>query len=184
MNVTETALPGVFVIEPRVHGDERGFFLESYNRRAFAQATGIDSLFVQDNHSRSTRGVLRGLHYQLQQPQGKLVRVTAGEVFDVAVDLRRSSAHFGQWAGVHLSAQNHRQLWVPPGFAHGFLVLSDSADFLYKTTDYYAPQFERCVIWNDPQIGIRWPALPGGQLPQLSVKDRSAPALADAEVYA
>lgn len=183
MGTVKTSLRGVLIIEPKVHGDERGFFLESYNRQRFAAETGTDVDFVQDNHSRSTRGVLRGLHYQLQQPQGKLVRVVSGEVFDVAVDLRRSSPQFGQWVGVHLSALNHRQLWVPPGFAHGFLVLSGSADFLYKTTDYYAPQFERCLAWDDPDIGIQWPALELGMTPQLSAKDRGAPRLADAEVY-
>ena len=183
MQVIETALPGVLIFEPKIFGDARGFFLESFSKRRFAEATGLATDFVQDNHSRSARGVLRGLHYQLQQAQGKLVRVAAGEVFDVAVDLRRSSPHFGRWGGVHLSADNQRQLWVPPGFGHGFLVLSEHADFLYKTTDYYAPQFERSIAWNDPDIGIDWPALPDGVQPQLSAKDRDAPRLSAAEVY-
>lgn len=168
MKVTPTDLPGVLVIEPRVFGDERGFFLESFNQLAFNEATGLDVRFVQDNHSRSTKGVLRGLHYQIKQPQGKLVRVVRGAVFDVAVDVRKSSPHFGKWVGVELSEDNHRQLWVPAGFAHGFLVTSDSADFLYKTTDYYAPEFERCIAWNDETIGIRWPK---GVAPRLSLKD-------------
>lgn len=180
MKVTETALPGVLVLEPKVFGDARGFFLESYNRARFAEATGVDVDFVQDNHSRSACGVLRGLHYQIRQPQGKLVRVVSGAVFDVAVDLRRSSPTFGRWAGVELSAENQRQLWVPPGFGHGFLVLSETADFLYKTTDYYAPEHERGVAWNDPAIGVAWP-LDGA--PQLSAKDAAACLLADAEVF-
>ena len=183
MEVVETDLPGVLILEPKIFGDARGFFLESYNKRVFNEATGLAMEFVQDNHSRSARGVLRGLHYQLQQAQGKLVRVAAGEVFDVAVDLRRSSPHFGRWVGVHLSADNRRQLWVPPGFAHGFLVLSAHADFLYKTSTYYTPQFERAVVWDDPEIGIDWPELPDGLQLQLSDKDRHAPRLADAEVY-
>ena len=157
MKVVETAIPDVLIIEPKVFGDERGFFYESFNAAAFEAATGLKRSFVQDNHSKSQRGVLRGLHYQIQQPQGKLVRVVAGEVFDVAVDLRRSSPSFGRWVGVHLSAQNQRQLWIPEGFAHGFVVLSESAEFLYKTTDYYAPAHERSLLWNDPQIGIGWP---------------------------
>jgi dTDP-4-dehydrorhamnose 3,5-epimerase len=177
----QTALPEVLILEPKVFGDARGFFFESFNERAFAQATGLSVNFVQDNHSRSARGVLRGLHYQLQQPQGKLVRVVRGSVFDVAVDLRRSSPHFGLWVGVELSEHNHRQLWVPPGFAHGFLVTSESADFLYKTTDYYAPEHERCIAWNDPALGIEWP-LDGA--PQLSGKDQQGQLLAQAEVYA
>lgn len=181
MRVSATELPEVLVLEPKVFGDARGFFLESYNRARFAEATGVDLDFVQDNHSRSARGVLRGLHYQIRQPQGKLVRVVSGAVFDVAVDLRRSSPTFGRWAGVELSADNQRQLWVPPGFGHGFLVLSDTADFLYKTTDYYAPEHERAVVWNDAAIGIVWP-LEGA--PQLSAKDAAAPVLADAEVFA
>lgn len=181
MQVTSTDLPEVLIIEPKVFGDARGFFLESFNAKAFAEATGVDLPFVQDNHSRSAQGVLRGLHYQIQQAQGKLVRVVRGAVFDVAVDVRRSSPNFGRWVGVELSEDNHRQLWVPPGFAHGFLVLSDSADFLYKTTDYYAPEHERSVLWNDPAIGIDWP-LPGE--PLLSGKDQAGVLLKDAEVFA
>lgn len=168
MNVTELALPGVFLIEPRVFGDDRGFFYESFNHARFEKAIGTQVSFVQDNHSRSARHVLRGLHYQIQQPQGKLVRVVQGEVFDVAVDLRRDSPTFGRWVGEILSEQNKRQLWIPEGFAHGFLVLSESAEFLYKTTDYYAPEHERCIIWNDPEVGIDWPT--NGQ-PLLSDKD-------------
>ena len=182
MKATRLAIPDVVLIEPKVFGDERGFFMESFNQRAFNEATGTDHQFVQDNHSRSSRGVLRGLHYQIQQPQGKLVRVTSGAVFDVAVDLRKSSATFGQWVGAELSAENHHQLWVPPGFAHGFLVLSSSADFLYKTTDYYAPEHERSVAWNDPDIGIKWPDV--GTAPTLSGKDDSATSLALAEAFA
>jgi dTDP-4-dehydrorhamnose 3,5-epimerase len=180
MNVTASELPGVLLLEPKVFGDARGFFMESYNRRAFAQA-GITAEFVQDNHSRSARNVLRGLHYQLRQPQGKLVRVVAGEIFDVAVDLRRSSAAFGRWAGFHLSAENKRMLWIPPGFAHGFLSLSDPAEVLYKATDFYAPEDERCVAWNDPAIGIRWP-LQGA--PLISAKDAGGLSLQAAETYA
>ncbi|MDD1608437.1 MAG: dTDP-4-dehydrorhamnose 3,5-epimerase, partial [Methylococcaceae bacterium] len=157
MKVIPTAIPDVLILEPNVFGDVRGFFYESFNQNAFAQATGLDVQFVQDNHSRSSQGVLRGLHYQIQQPQGKLVRVVRGAVFDVVVDIRRSSPTFGQAVGLELSEENHRQLWIPPGFAHGFLVLSDRAEFLYKTTDYYAPEFERCLIWNDATIGIEWP---------------------------
>ena len=184
MNAQSTAIEGVFVLEPKVFGDARGFFMESYNRRAFREATGLDIDFVQDNHSRSRKGVLRGLHYQIQQPQGKLVRVTSGAVFDVAVDIRRGSPTFGRWVGVELSADNHRQLWVPPGMAHGFVVLSESADFLYKTTDYYAPQFERSIAWNDPAIGIDWPlAAHGITEPLLSDKDRAGLPLAQAEVF-
>lgn len=181
MNVTPTAIPDVLIIEPKVFGDERGFFLESFNQRAFSQATGLDVQFVQDNHSRSARGVLRGLHYQLQQPQGKLVRVVQGEVFDVAVDLRKSSPTFGQWVGETLSADNKRQLWIPQGFAHGFVVLSETAEFLYKTTDYYAPAHERCIAWNDPTIGIVWPQ---GLQPQLSAKDQAGLPLAQAPLPA
>lgn len=181
MQVIPTAIPEVLIIEPKVFGDTRGFFFESYNERAFAQASGLVVPFVQDNHSRSAQGVLRGLHYQIRQPQGKLVRVVRGSVFDVAVDLRKSSPTFGQWVGVELSESNHRQLWVPPGFAHGFLVTSESADFLYKTTDYYAPEHERCIAWDDPAIGIRWP-LEGA--PQLSAKDKAGLALAQAETFA
>lgn len=169
MKVTPTPIADVFILEPRVFGDQRGFFLESFNQRAFNAATGTDFNFVQDNHSRSAKNVLRGLHYQLGQPQGKLVRVVRGAVFDVAVDIRPASPTFGQWFGLELSEENHRQLWVPPGLAHGFLVLSDSAEFLYKTTDYYAPEQERCIVWDDPTLGIAWP-LEGGA-PLLSGKD-------------
>lgn len=179
MKVTPTAIPDVLLIEPRVFGDARGFFFESFNRQGFREATGLDLDFVQDNHSRSGKGVLRGLHYQIEQPQGKLVRVVRGAVFDVAVDIRQGSATFGQWVGTELSEDNHRQLWIPPGFAHGFMVLSDSADFLYKTTDYYAPAHERCIAWNDPDIGIDWPA---HVVPQLSAKDQGGKRLADADL--
>jgi len=181
MNVIPTSIPDVLIIEPKVFGDARGFFFESFNQAAFNQATGFDVQFVQDNHSRSGLGVLRGLHYQIQQPQGKLVRVVRGAVFDVAVDIRRSSPTFGQWEGVELSEDNHRQLWVPPGFAHGFVVLSETADFLYKTTDYYAPAFERCILWNDPAIGIDWHLT---EQPKLSSKDAVGTLLAQAEVFA
>ncbi len=181
MNVIETDLPGVLILEPTVRGDERGFFQESWNARTFAEATGQHVSFVQDNHSRSARHVLRGLHFQLHQPQGKLVRVVAGEVFDVAVDLRRSSPCFGSWTGVRLSAANHRQLWVPPGFAHGFLVLSDSADFLYKTTEYWLPQWDRALAWDDPTVAIDWPL--EGALPHLAAKDAAAPRWPDLETY-
>ncbi|AQU99946.1 dTDP-4-dehydrorhamnose 3,5-epimerase [Desulfococcus multivorans] len=170
----------VLIIEPRVFGDERGFFFESFNQKIFQQATGLEVAFVQDNHSRSGRGVLRGLHYQIRQPQGKLVRVVSGAVFDVAVDIRRSSPFFGQWVGTELTESNHRQLWIPSGFAHGFLVLSDSADFLYKTTDYYAAEFERCIAWNDPEIDIRWPI---ETPPTLSSKDKAGVPLKQAEVF-
>jgi len=180
MKVIPTNIPDVLIIEPKVFGDSRGFFFESFNQQAFNKATGQNLQFVQDNHSRSAKGVLRGLHYQIQQPQGKLVRVTSGAVFDVAVDIRKSSPTFGQWAGVELNAENHRQLWVPAGFAHGFVVLSDTADFLYKTTDYYAPEFERCVAWNDPAVGIVWPI---DQEPQLSGKDQQGALLNNAEVF-
>jgi dTDP-4-dehydrorhamnose 3,5-epimerase len=184
MQIIPTALPDVLTLEPKVYGDERGFFMESFNARDFARATGLHVDFVQDNHSRSARGVLRGLHYQIEQPQGKLVRVVRGAVFDVAVDLRRGSPDFGRWAGVELSEGNRRQLWVPPGFAHGFLVLSESADFLYKTTDYYAPPFERCIAWNDPAIGINWPlAAHGIAEPILSDKDRAGLPLAQADLF-
>lgn len=179
MKVTPTTIPDVLLIEPKVFGDARGFFFESFNRQGFREATGLDLDFVQDNHSRSGKGVLRGLHYQIEQPQGKLVRVVRGAVFDVAVDIRRGSATFGQWVGTELSEDNHRQLWIPPGFAHGFMVLSDSADFLYKTTDYYAPAHERCIAWNDPDIGINWPA---DVVPQLSAKDQGGKRLADADL--
>lgn len=178
MNVIETAIPDVLILEPKVFGDERGFFFESFNHKVFTEATGLDVSFVQDNHSRSAKGVLRGLHYQVTQPQGKLVRVVRGTVFDVAVDIRPASPHFGKWVGVELSEENQRQFWVPPGFAHGFLVLSDSADFLYKTTDYYAPQFERCIAWNDPDLAIAWP---GGVTPVLSAKDQLGKRLSEAE---
>ena len=181
LDASPSALPEVLILQPRVFGDARGFFLESFNAQDFAAATGIEASFVQDNHSRSSAGVLRGLHYQIRQPQGKLVRVVRGRVFDVAVDLRRSSPRFGQWAGVELSEDNHRQLWIPPGFAHGFLVLSETADFLYKTTDYYAPEWDRGIRWDDPDIGVQWP-LDG--VPTLSDKDRRQPLLRDAEVYA
>ncbi len=181
LSVTPTALPEVLMLEPRVFGDPRGFFLESFNARRFAEATGLRPAFVQDNHSRSSQGVLRGLHYQLRQPQGKLVRVVRGRVFDVAVDLRRSSPSFGRWAGVELSEDNHRQLWIPPGFAHGFLVLSEHADFLYKTTDYYAPEHERSLRWDDPTVGIDWPL--AGLVPTLSAKDQAGAWLGSAECF-
>lgn len=179
MKATPTELPEVLLIEPRVFGDDRGFFFESWNARDFA-AAGIAEPFVQDNHSRSARGVLRGLHYQIRQPQGKLVRVLSGEIFDVAVDLRRSSPRFGQWTGVSLTAASHQSLWVPAGFAHGFCVISEFAEVLYKTTDFYAPEFERAVLWNDPDIGITWP-LAG--TPLLSGKDQQASRLRDAELF-
>ena len=180
MKVTPGALPEVLMLEPRVFGDERGFFLESYNQRVFREATGVDADFVQDNHSRSARNVLRGLHYQLKQAQGKLVRVVAGEVFDVAVDLRRSSPRFGRWMGLHLSAENKRMLWIPAGFAHGFLALKEATEVLYKATDYYAPEHERCVLWNDPDIAIDWP-LAG--VPLVSEKDGRGVALKLAESF-
>lgn len=178
MNVVKTAIPDVLIIEPKVFGDDRGFFFESFNLRLFQEKTGRSPTFVQDNHSRSGRNVLRGLHYQIKQPQGKLVQVAVGEVFDVAVDLRKSSPTFGKWEGAVLSAENKRQLWVPPGFAHGFLVLSESANFLYKTTDYYAPEHERCIIWNDPDVGIDWPVK--GE-PILAAKDKAGRRLKDAD---
>lgn len=181
INVIATALPDVKIIEPKVFGDERGFFYESFNARDFARETGVSEAFVQDNHSRSAKGVLRGLHYQIQHPQGKLVRVVSGEVFDVVVDIRRSSPSFGKWVGVYLSADNKRQLWVPPGFAHGFCVTSESAEFLYKTTDYWFPEFERSLLWNDPSLGIEWP-LDGA--PQVAAKDAAGRPLAEAEVFA
>jgi len=180
LNVIATRLPDVLIIEPKVFGDERGFFYESFNAQAFAEATGRVVQFVQDNHSRSAKGVLRGLHYQIEQSQGKLVRVTTGEVLDVAVDIRRSSPTFGQWTSVRLSGQNHRQLWIPPGFAHGFVVLSESADFLYKTTDYYAPSAERCIRWDDPELAIDW-ELEGA--PILSAKDQAGSALREADLF-
>jgi dTDP-4-dehydrorhamnose 3,5-epimerase len=181
LNAIETPLGGLFVLEPKVFGDERGFFMESYNERIFSGLIGAAMPFVQDNHSRSGRGVLRGLHYQVRQAQAKLVRVVQGAVFDVAVDVRRASPTFGRWFGVELSAENKRQLWVPVGFAHGFLVLSETADFLYKTTDYYAPEHERCIAWNDPAVGVDWPL--AGAEPRLSAKDRTGQALAEAEVF-
>lgn len=181
MKATPLAIPDVLLLEPRVFGDERGFFYESFNQAVFDKAVGRQVKFVQDNHSRSVRNVLRGLHYQIRQPQGKLVRVVAGEVFDVAVDIRKSSPTFGQWVGERLSAENKRQMWVPEGFAHGFVVLSEHAEFLYKTTDYYAPEYERCIAWNDPALGIQWPFQ--GE-PALSVKDRQGKLLAEAEHFA
>ncbi len=181
MQVIPTAIPDLLIIEPKVFGDDRGFFFESFNARAFEQATGINRPFVQDNHSKSARNVLRGLHYQIQNPQGKLVRVTQGEVYDVAVDLRKSSKSFGQWVGVHLSAENKRQFWVPEGFAHGFVVLSETAEFLYKTTDYYAPEFERSLLWSDPALAIQWPM--DGE-PKLAAKDAAAKLLSEADVFA
>jgi dTDP-4-dehydrorhamnose 3,5-epimerase len=183
MNVIATPLEGLLLLEPRVFGDDRGFFYESFNARTFAQLTGVTLPFVQDNHSRSAKGVLRGLHYQIQQAQGKLVRVTTGAVFDVVVDVRKSSPTFGQWYGLELSAENKRQLWIPPGFAHGFAVTSEHAEFLYKTTDYWAPEFERAILWNDPAIGIDWPAEIAAA-PLLSGKDKVGALLADAEVFA
>ncbi|MCU7373152.1 dTDP-4-dehydrorhamnose 3,5-epimerase [Paucibacter sp. O1-1] len=182
MKITPTSLPEVLIVEPKVFGDARGFFTESWNEAVFNRAVGQEVRFVQDNHSRSARGVLRGLHYQLPpHAQGKLVRVVSGAVFDVAVDMRRSSPNFGRWGGVELSADNHKQLWIPPGFAHGFLVLSETADFLYKTTDTYAPQAEGCVRWDDPAIGIQWPAT--GVAPLLAEKDAKAPLLAEAKYF-
>ena len=180
MQIIERALNGVVLLEPKVFGDDRGFFMETFNQRVFRELTGVAPDFVQDNHSRSADGVLRGLHYQIRQPQGKLVRVVSGSVFDVAVDLRRSSSSFGQWYGTELSAQNKRQLWIPPGFAHGFLVTSESAEFLYKTTDYWAPEFERSLAWNDPALAITWPL--AGE-PVLSAKDRVGLPFAQSETY-
>jgi dTDP-4-dehydrorhamnose 3,5-epimerase len=182
MEFEPTAIPEVILIRPKVFGDARGFFLESWERRKFA-AAGLDVEFVQDNHSHSARHILRGLHYQIRQPQGKLVRVVSGAVFDVAVDIRRASPTFGRWVGVTLSAENHHMLWVPPGFAHGYLVLSDAADFLYKVSDFWAPEHERAIRWDDPTIGVRWPLPPDVQ-PVLSGKDLDAPRLENAEVYA
>lgn len=181
MKATCTAIPDVMLIEPRVFGDARGFFFESFNQRAFAAATGVETNFVQDNHSRSAKGVLRGLHYQIQQPQGKLVRVVVGEVFDVAVDLRRSSPTFGKWVGAVLSEQNKAQFWVPAGFAHGFVVMSEAAEFLYKTTEYYAPEHEQCIAWNDPFLNITWPDL--GEAPRLSAKDAAGAQWANARFF-
>lgn len=182
MRVVETAISEVLILEPTVYGDSRGFFFESFNQRSFNEATALNHAFVQDNHSRSTKGVLRGLHYQIQQPQGKLLRVVQGAVYDVAVDIRRSSPTFGQWVGCELTEDNHRQMWVPAGFAHGFLVLSNTADFLYKTTEYYSPTHERCIAWNDTDISIDWPSIAG--VPVLSAKDQQGQALLDAEVFA
>jgi dTDP-4-dehydrorhamnose 3,5-epimerase len=180
MIVTSTRIPDVLIIEPKVFGDDRGFFFESFNQKAFQEATGLDVPFVQDNHSKSARNVLRGLHYQLAQPQGKLVRVVQGEVFDVAVDIRKDSSTFGQWVGEFLSAENKRQLWIPPGLAHGFVVLSETAEFLYKTTDYYAPAHERSIAWNDPDLAIAWPIT---GMPTLSAKDAAALTLKQSEVF-
>jgi dTDP-4-dehydrorhamnose 3,5-epimerase len=180
MKVTPTAIPEVLVLEPKVFGDARGFFVETFNQQAFRRATEIDAQFVQDNHSRSGQGVLRGLHYQVRQAQGKLVRVTRGAVFDVAVDIRRSSPSFGRWVGAELTEENQLQMWIPVGFAHGFVVLSETADFVYKTTDYYAPEHERCIAWDDPAIGIEWP---GAVAPKLSEKDKRGAALGEAEVF-
>jgi dTDP-4-dehydrorhamnose 3,5-epimerase len=180
MKVTAATIPDVLIIEPRVFSDDRGFFFESFNQEAFARKTDITDAFVQDNHSRSAKYVLRGLHYQIKQPQGKLVRVVDGEVFDVAVDLRKSSPAFGKWFGTRLSAENKRIVWIPKGFAHGFLVLSDTADFLYKTTDYYAPEHERSILWNDPDLAIRWPI---SREPGLCAKDKSGKSLREAELF-
>ena len=180
MQVVQTAIPDLLILEPKVFGDDRGFFFESFNQQTFQNLTGVKANFVQDNHSKSAANVLRGLHYQIEQAQGKLVRVTSGEVFDVAVDIRRQSATFGKWVGVLLSAESKRQLWVPPGFAHGFVVLKDNTEFLYKTTDYYAPQHERCIRWDDPTIAIEWPI---AQAPILSGKDQLGLALSQAEVF-
>ena len=177
MKVTATAIADVLLIEPKVFGDARGFFYESFNQRAFTEATGVTLPFVQDNHSKSARGVLRGLHYQVNNPQGKLVRVVQGEVFDVAVDIRKGSPTYGQWVAELLNAENNHQLWIPPGLAHGFVVLSDTAEFLYKTTDYYAPEHERCIAWDDPTLAIQWPDL--GEAPKLSAKDAAGAAFVD-----
>jgi len=181
VQIVETGIPGLLVIEPKVWGDARGFFFESYNQRRFEELTGVRKTFVQDNHSRSARNVLRGLHYQIRQPQGKLVRVVAGEVYDVAVDIRRSSPTFGKWFGLHMSADNKKMLWIPEGFAHGFVVLSEHAEFLYKTTDYWAPEHERCIRWNDPELAIDWQI--SGE-PVLSAKDQAGKPFRDAEVFA
>lgn len=180
MEVIEMAIPEVKILKPKLFGDERGFFMESFNQKVFNELTGVDVEFVQDNHSRSSKGVLRGLHYQLIQPQGKLVRVISGEVFDVAVDIRKSSPTFGQWVGQYLTAENNHQLWVPAGFAHGFVVLSEAADFIYKTTDYYHPESERSILWNDDDLNIEWPI---DFIPSLSVKDEQATAFKDADYY-
>jgi len=180
MKITKTKIPDVLIIEPKVFGDERGFFFESFNKKSFEAATGITVDFVQDNHSKSSKGVLRGLHYQIKQPQGKLVRVVSGEVLDIAVDIRKSSTTFGQWVGVNLSAENKRQLWVPEGFAHGFIVLSDTAEFLYKTTDYYAPEHERCIQWNDSDLAIDWQY---SKEPLVSEKDAKGALFKEADVF-
>ena len=180
MQVIKTEIPDVLILKPTLFGDDRGFFMESFNKLTWLEKTGVDVDFVQDNHSRSTKGVLRGLHYQIKQDQGKLVRVVSGEVFDVAVDLRKSSATFGKWVGVTLSEENRLQFWVPPGFAHGFMVLSEQADFLYKATDYYTPEFDRSIIWNDSELNISWPM---GITPELSAKDSVAGPFSEAEVY-
>lgn len=180
MKVTATAIPDILIIEPKVYGDERGFFFESFNQRSFNKVSGLDVTFVQDNHSKSARHVLRGLHYQINQPQGKLVRVIAGEVFDIAVDIRRDSNTFGRWVGEILTGDNKRQLWIPAGFAHGFLVLSESAQFLYKTTDYWEPRHERCIVWNDPTLAIEWPLQ---EEPVLSAKDAEGELFLKAEMF-
>jgi len=182
MQIVATAIPDLLIIEPRVFGDDRGFFYESFNQRRFTELTGVTDSFVQDNHSKSARHVLRGLHYQIKQAQGKLVRVTAGEVLDIAVDIRRSSPTFGKWVSLKLSAENKKMLWIPKGFAHGFVVLSESAEFLYKTTDYWAPEHERCIVWNDPELGIDWQL--GSATPLLSGKDQAGKLLRDAETFA
>ena len=179
-NIINTSIPDILILEPKIFEDNRGFFFESFNQRDFEEASGVVATFVQDNHSRSSRGVLRGLHYQIQRAQGKLVRVTQGAVFDVAVDLRRSSPNFGKWVGVWLTADNKRQLWIPPGFAHGFIVMSEFADFLYKTTDYWTPEFERTLVWNDQSIGIEWPI---ERAPILATKDATGKRLVEAEVF-
>ena len=181
MKILPTDIPDILVVEPQVFGDDRGFFCETYNQRVFAEKTGLSVAFVQDNHSRSAGGVLRGLHYQIQQSQGKLVRVVVGKVFDVAVDLRKSSPYFGRWVGCWLSAENHLQFWIPPGFAHGFWVVAEGTEVLYKTTEYYAPQHERCIIWNDPDLAIDWPL--AGKSPILSAKDRAGQRFKSAEVF-
>jgi dTDP-4-dehydrorhamnose 3,5-epimerase len=181
VKVVPTRIPDVLILEPKVFGDARGFFMESFNAKSFREETGLNVTFVQDNHSRSGKNVLRGLHYQIQQAQGKLVQVARGAVFDVAVDIRQTSPTFGRWVGAELSDANHRQMWIPPGFAHGFLVLSECADFLYKTTDYYAPAHERCIAWNDPSIGIQWPIQ---ETPLLSGRDQAGPHLQHAELFA
>jgi len=182
MQVVATAIPDLLIIEPKVFGDDRGFFYESFNQRRFTEMTGVSDSFVQDNHSKSARNVLRGLHYQIRQPQGKLVRVIAGEVLDIAVDIRKSSPNFGNWVSVKLSAENKKMLWIPKGFAHGFVVLSDSAEFLYKTTDYWAPEHERSIVWNDPDLAIDWQL--GGATPLLSAKDQAGKFLREAETFA